>query len=155
MVLAGDSTAGAQRQLSTQAPLGSPPAQVLPQSAALWSVPVRPHASTVHRFIQPRVHDAERCSQTAALQRLLYSDSSLCRRFWCLPRPPAPSWFGDYALCCKAPRGPPSRPARRDAARRDWRATALTKRNNFVLGSDASEASPCQEAPLGPHKVDE
>ncbi|KAH0514807.1 Transmembrane protein 88B [Microtus ochrogaster] len=118
-----------------------------------WCIPVRPHASTVRRFIQPRVHGAERCSPIAALPRSSCSDSSPCRLSWCSPPPPAPSWSGDYALSCLPRRGPPKRAAHRDAAKRNWRAAALTKRNNSVPGSDASETSPCREPPLDSQKV--
>lgn len=122
-------------------------------TAPPWCIPVRRHASTVRRFIQPRVHGAERCSPIAALQRSLCSDSSPCRLSWCSPPPPAPSWSGDYALSCLPRRGRPNRAAHRDAAKRSWRAAALTKRNNFVPGSDASETSPCREPPLDFQKV--
>lgn len=122
-------------------------------TAPPWCIPVRPHASTVRRFIQPRVHGAERCSLIAALPRSSCSDSSPCRLSWCSPPPPAPSWSGDYALSCLPRRGPPNRAAHRDAAKRSWRAAALTKRNNFVPGSDASETSRCREPPLDSQKV--
>ncbi|CAO2590287.1 hypothetical protein LEMLEM_LOCUS5805 [Lemmus lemmus] len=105
-------------------------------------------------FIQPRVHGAERCSPIAVLQRSLCSDSSPCRLSWCSPRPPARSWSGDCALSCLPRREPPNRAACRDAAKKSWRAAALTKRNSFVPGSDASETSPCREPPLDFQKVD-
>lgn len=123
-------------------------------TAPPWCFPVRPHAFTVRRYIQPRVRGAERYSPIAALQRSLCWDSFPCRLSWCSPPPPAPSWSGDYALSCLPRRGPLNRAAHREAAKRSWRAAALTKRNNFVSGSDASETSPCREPPLDFQKVD-